>query len=81
MIRDELNLTSLNDQQMIMLRLLKKPLPQEDFLEMQRLAVKLLAKQLDRTLEDWELQNGMVEEDYEKLIRGHVRVSSIKGPL
>lgn len=81
MIRDELNLTSLNDQQMIMLRLLKKPLPQEDFLEMQRLAVKLLAKQLDRTIEDWELQNGMVEEDYEKLIRGHFRVSSIKGPL
>jgi hypothetical protein len=81
MIRDELNLTSLNDQQMIMLRLLKKPLPQEDFLEMQRLAVKLLAKQLDRTIEDWELQNGMVEEDYEKLSRGHFRVSSIEGPL
>lgn len=81
MIRDELNLTSLNDQQMIMLRLLKKPLPQEDFLEMQRLAVKLLAKQLDRTIEDWELQNGMVEEDYEKLSRGHFRVSSIERPL
>jgi parvulin-like peptidyl-prolyl isomerase len=81
MIRDELNLTSLNDQQVMMLRLLKKPLPQEDFLEMQRLAVKLLAKQLDRTIEDWELQNGMVEEDYEKLSRGHFRVSSIEGPL
>lgn len=81
MIRDELKPTPLNDQQMIMLRLLKKPLPQEDFLEMQRLAVKLLAKQLDRTIEDWELQNGMVEEDYEKLSRGHFRVSSIEGPL
>ncbi len=81
MIRDELKQTPLNDQQVMMLRLLKKPLPQEDFLQMQRLAVKLLAKQLDRTIEDWELQNGMVEEDYEKLSRGHFRVSSIDKPL
>jgi hypothetical protein len=81
MIRDELKPTPLNDQQVMMLRLLKKPLPQEDFLQMQRLAVKLLAKQMDRTIEDWELQNGMVEEDYEKLSRGHFRVSSINKPL
>ncbi len=31
----------LNDQQVMMLRLLKKPLPEEDFVQMRRLAVKL----------------------------------------
>ena len=31
--------TTLNDQQVIMLRLLKKPLPNEDFMQMQRLAL------------------------------------------
>jgi hypothetical protein len=76
MIPDDIKPSSLNDQQMMMLRLLKKPLPPEDFLQMQRLAVKLLAKQLDQTIEDWELQNGIDESDYDKLAKGHFRVAS-----
>jgi hypothetical protein len=73
---DESIPASLNDQQMMMLRLLKKPLPKEDFIQMQRLALKLLAKQLDQTIEEWELQNNMTEEAYEKLSKGHFRASS-----
>ena len=36
-----------NEQPVLMLRLLKKPLHKEDFVKMQRLAVQLLAKQMD----------------------------------
>jgi hypothetical protein len=74
---DESIPASLNDQQMMMLRLLKKPLPKEDFIQMQRLAIKLLAKQLEQTIEEWELQNDMNEEAYEKLSKGHFRTSSL----
>jgi hypothetical protein len=76
MMPDELKPSPLNDQQVMMLRLLKRPLPAEDFLQMQRLAVKLLAKQLDQTIENWELHNGIDEAAYEKLGRGHFRVST-----
>ncbi len=72
--------TTLNDQQVIMLRLLKKPLPNEDFMQMQRLALKLLAKQLDQTIDEWELKNDMTEEAYEKLSKGHFRTSSPHKP-
>ena len=57
----------LNDQQVIMLRLLKKPLPEEDFIQMRRLAVKLLAKHLDESIEKWELDNDISEATYDKI--------------
>jgi hypothetical protein len=66
----------LNEQQVMMLRLLKKPLPDEDFVQMRRLALKLLAKQLNHTMEEWELQNDITEETYEKLGSGHFRTAS-----
>jgi hypothetical protein len=66
----------LNDQQVIMLRLLKKPLPEEDFVQMRRLAVKLLAKHLDESIEKWELDNDISEETYDKLSKGHFRSPS-----
>ena len=66
----------LNDQQVIMLRLLKKPLPEEDFVQMRRLAVKLLAKHLDESIEKWELDNDISEETYDKLSKGHFRSAS-----
>ncbi len=68
----------LNDQQVMMLRLLKRPLPEEDFVQMRRLAVKLLAKQLDEAIDKWELENEISEETYEKLSKGHFRSPSSK---
>jgi hypothetical protein len=53
-----------------------KPLPEEDFIQMRRLAVKLLSKHLDDTLEKWELDNDITEETYEKLSKEHFRGSS-----
>jgi hypothetical protein len=70
----------LNDQQVIMLRLLKKPLPEEDFIQMRRLAVKLLAKHLDESIDKWELDNDISEETYDKLSKGHFRLPSSNRP-
>ncbi len=52
----------LNDQQMMMLRLLKNPLPEEDFIQMRRLAVKLLAKQIDEVVDKGEIETDVHEE-------------------
>ncbi|MBC7887709.1 MAG: hypothetical protein H7Z13_07450 [Ferruginibacter sp.] len=76
MIEDEMAPTSLNEQQVMMLRLLKNPLPDEDFIQMQRLAIKLLAKQLDQEVDKWELENGINGETYEALSKFHFRSSS-----
>ena len=66
----------LNEQQLLMLRLLKNPLPEKDFLQMRKLAVELLSKKLDETVEDWEHKNNIKPEDYEKLSKGHFRSKS-----
>ncbi len=74
----ELNNPHLNEQQVLMLRLLKKPLPEEDFSQMRRLAVQLLAKQIENVTDRWELENNFTEETYEKLSQGHFRSKSSK---
>jgi hypothetical protein len=66
----------LNEQQVMMLRLLKNPLPEKDFLQMRRLAVKLLSKKLDQTVESWENEKGIKEDSYEELSKGHFRSKS-----
>jgi hypothetical protein len=63
----------LNEQQVLMLRLLRNPLPEKDFIQMRKLAVKLLSKKLDQVIEDWELKEDIKEETYEKLGKGHFR--------
>ena len=63
----------LNEQQVLMLRLLKKPLPEKDFLQMRKLAVKLLSKKLDEVVEDWEDKEGIKPDDYENLSKGRFR--------
>ncbi len=63
----------LNEQQVLMLRLLKNPLPEKDFLEMRKLAVRLLAKKLDDTIENWEQHKDVKPEDYIELSKNHFR--------
>lgn len=65
----------LNEQQLLMLRLLKTPMPDADFDKMRRLAVDLLAKQLDEIIGDWEDKNNITAQDYEKMVNGHFRAS------
>jgi hypothetical protein len=71
----ELTPGTLNEQQLLMLRLLKNPLPEASFTEIRQLAVKLLAKQLDDSIEEWEEKNGISEKDYEELSNQHFRSS------
>jgi len=69
----ELTSDSLNEQQLMMLRLLKKPMPEGDFIQIRRLAVKLLSKQIDEAIEDWEANSNITSDSYEKLSNKHFR--------
>jgi hypothetical protein len=69
----ELISDSLNEQQLMMLRLLKKPMPEDDFIQIRRLAVKLLSKQIGETIEKWESENNITEETYEHMSKIHFR--------
>ncbi|MFT4093359.1 MAG: hypothetical protein QM640_06945 [Niabella sp.] len=62
-----LNNIQLNEQQVLMLRFLKKPLPDEDFVQMRRLAMQLLAKRIEAVTDKWEIENNITEETYDKL--------------
>ena len=68
----------LNEQQLLMLRLFKNPLPESSFNQIRQLAVKLLALQLDETIEKWEAENGITDEYYDKLSKQHFRSKSKK---
>ena len=68
----------LNEQQVLMLRLLKTPLPEADFAEIRRLAVKLLSKKLDDTIENWEGSKNIDSTFYDKLAKSHFRNTSSK---
>jgi len=69
----ELTQDSLNEQQLLMLRLLKKPMPEASFIQIRQLAVELLAKQLEENIDEWEVKNGITEEYYEELSKQHFR--------
>ncbi|MDE1193418.1 MAG: hypothetical protein PW786_14925 [Arachidicoccus sp.] len=73
-----LNDSQLNEQQVLMLRLLKKPLPEEDFVQTRKLAVHFLAKQIEDVTDKWESENNITEEYYEKLSKEHFRTKSSK---
>jgi len=75
---NQLTSNPLNEQQLLMLRLLKNPLPEASFTQIRQLAVKLLANQLDETIENWENANGITEKDYEQLSNQHFRSASRK---
>lgn len=65
----------LNEQQLDMIRLFKKPMPQDDFQQMRKLAVQLLSKQLDEVMDNWEKENNITEDTYEKWSKEHRRTS------
>jgi hypothetical protein len=69
----ELTSDSLNEQQLMMLRLLKKPMPEGDFIQIRRLAVKLLSKQVDEVIEEWEAKSNITSNSYEQLSKKHFR--------
>ncbi len=68
----------LNQQQQDMLRLFKNPMPEEDYIQMRRLAIQLLAKQLDSKVGDWEQEKGITPQYYDELSKQHLRKSDFK---
>lgn len=74
-MQPDLSNIRLNEQQLHMLRLFKDPMPEEDFLQMKRLAVQLLARKLDGLVEDWENKKGVTENYYDELSKQHFRSS------
>ena len=74
-MQPDLSNIKLNEQQLHMLNLFKTPMPEEDFLQMKRLAVQLLAKQLDSVVDEWEKENNITPEYYEELSKQHFRSS------
>ena len=68
------NNSQLNEQQLDMIRLFKNPMPENDFLQMRKLAVQLLSKQLDEVMDNWEKEKNITEETYEKMSKEHRRI-------
>lgn len=68
----------LNEQQLDMIRLFKTPMPEQDFIQIRRLAVQLLGKHLDEVMDNWEKDNNISEETYEKWSQEHLRSSDKK---
>lgn len=65
----------LNDQQLMMLRLFKQPLPEKDYEQVRRLIVKLLAGKIDEEMLRLEDEKGWTKETYEKWGKEHLRTA------
>lgn len=63
----------LNEQQLDMIRLLRNPMPEEYFLELKRLTIKLLGRQIETKVDEWETKNNITEDYYEKMSKEHFR--------
>lgn len=50
-------------------------MPEASFIQIRQLAVKLLAAQMDESIDEWETQNGITAEYYEKATTQHFRSS------
>jgi len=68
--------SKLNHQQLEMLRLLDKPLPESDYAELKNRIVEMLARQLDYEMESLETKNNWNEDTYEKWGKEHNRTST-----
>lgn len=65
--------TRLNEQQLEMLRLFKNPLSDQDYKEVKRLVVKILARNIDFEMERLEKERGLTTEVYEQWGKEHMR--------
>lgn len=73
------NPTRLNEQQLQMLRLFKEPMSEEDYKLIKKEILFLKAKRIDSALEQWEKENNILAEDYERWSKEHFRISHNPG--
>ena len=72
-MQPDLSNIRLNEQQLQMLNLFKDHMPEEDFLQMKRLAVQLLAKKVDEEMDRLQKEKGWTQETYEQWGKEHMR--------
>ena len=65
----------LNSQQLEMLRLFKNPMAENDYNEIKRLAVKILAQNIDSEMDKLENENGWTSLTYEQWGKEHLRTT------
>jgi hypothetical protein len=65
--------TRLNEQQLDMLQLFKNPMSQDDYDQIKRLAVKILAKNIDEEMNNLEKKNEWNTDTYEQWGKEHLR--------
>jgi hypothetical protein len=63
----------LNEQQVDMLRLFKNPMRQQDYDEIRKLAVKLLAQNIDAEMDDLQRQKGWSQDTFDQWGNQHLR--------
>lgn len=67
--------TGLNEQQLEMLRLFKKPMVKQDYDEIKRLIVQVLARNVDNEMDKLENEKGWTGDTYEQWGKEHLRSS------
>lgn len=67
--------TNLNEPQLMMLRLFKQRMPDEEYEEVRRLIVKLLAKNIDDEMGKLEKEKGWTQDTYEQWGKEHLSIS------
>ncbi|HEX8357603.1 MAG TPA: hypothetical protein VF610_09335 [Segetibacter sp.] len=65
----------LNEQQLEMLRLFKKPMLKQDYDEIKRLIVQVLARNVDNEMDRLENEKGWTPDTYEQWGKEHIRAS------
>ncbi|MGH2645642.1 MAG: hypothetical protein ACRDE2_16955 [Chitinophagaceae bacterium] len=63
----------LNEQQLMMLKLFKEPMSEEDYNKIKRLIVTILAKNIDEEMETLEKEKGWTQDTYEQWGKEHLR--------
>jgi hypothetical protein len=72
------NSPALNEQQLQMLKLFKKPMANEDYHQIRRFIVSILAKNIDDEMTDLEATNNWTSETYEQWGQEHLRTTRRK---
>lgn len=65
--------SSLNNQQLQMLKIFKTPMSKEDFIEVKRFIVRILAKNIDTEMTILEEENNWNADTYEQWGKEHLR--------
>ncbi len=68
----------LNEQQLEMLRLFKNPMIKQDFDEIKRVIVQVLARNVDSEMDRLEKEKGWTEDTYDQWGKEHLRTAESK---